>query len=72
MPSLCPQLVLVAGGAAGAKVVQTELRAAAKEQSRLAAGLEARPGTGGKRAVRRPRVAVDATFLKRIGVILRM
>lgn len=68
----CTQLVLVAGGAAGAKVVRSELRSAAMEQNRLAADLEARPGTGGKRANRKPRVAVDATFFKRIGVILQM
>jgi UDP-N-acetylglucosamine:LPS N-acetylglucosamine transferase len=63
------QLVLIAGGAAGAKVLRTELRAAAKEQNRLAVDLDVRPG---KRSARRPRVAVDATFLKRLGIILRM
>lgn len=63
------QLVLIAGGAAGAKVLRTELRAAANEQNRLSADLDIRPG---KRSAKRPRVAVDATFLKRLGIILRM
>ncbi len=63
------QLVFVAGGAAGARVVRGELRAAAAEQNQLAADLQARPG---KRAARKPRVAVDRTFLKRLGIILRM
>lgn len=53
------------------KLVKIELRNAAKEQSRLASDddgkVEQRRG-GSKRT----RVAVDATFLRRLGIILKM
>ncbi len=48
-----------------------ELRKAAREQSQLATDVD-RQLAGWKPPGKRARVAVDAVFLKRLGIILKM
>lgn len=64
-------LALIVGGTTGVKLVRVELRNAAKEQSQLAGDEDGKVGQR-KSGSKRTRVAVDATFLKRLGIILKI
>ncbi len=70
--SLLPllQLALIVGGTTGTKYVRVELRKAGAEQSELATNVDSRPGR--KAGSKQARVAVDAVFLQRLGIILRV